>query len=113
MSEIEFYIMQFSPDIQRRLLDIRSIAVEAFCNAEEKIYHNVPTFMINGKDIMCYGAYKDHITLYLGYDVTDFLKSIYPQYHYTKAAMHIYHKDSFPYELVKDICGLLKQNYAV
>jgi len=67
--------------------------------------------MINGEDILNYGAYKDHITMYIGYDLTDFLRNQYPQHRYTKAAMQISNKDAFPYELIKEICELLMQNF--
>ena len=108
MSEVELYIMRFSPEIQHRLLDIRSIGLDVFSNAEEKIYHRVPTFIMNGKDILNYGAYEDHITIYLGYAMIDFLKSIYPQYQYTKSAIQIPHKDIFPNELIRKICELVE-----
>jgi len=111
MSEVELYIMRFPPEIQRRLFEIRAIGFDVFSDAEETIYHRVPTFMIRGKDILNYGAYKDHITLYIGYDMADFLKSAYPQYHYTKAAMQIPHEDCFPWELIREICEILKTWY--
>jgi len=107
MSDVQLYIMQFPSNVQHRLHEIRQIGLSVFSNAEEKIYHRVPTFMIQGKDILNYGAYKDHITLYPGCNMTDFLKRIYPQYHYTKCAMQLPHADPFPSELVHEICELL------
>lgn len=109
MSDVDFYIIQFEPEVQRRLMEIRFSVLNTFLTVDELIYHGVPTFTVNGKDIMNYGAYKDHITIYLGYDWVNFLKNHYPQYHYTKAAMQIPNKDPFPDELIKEICELLKQ----
>ena len=105
MSDIDFYIMKFDPEVQRRLIMIRFTALETFREVEETIYHGVPTFMVNGKDILNYGAYKDHITLYVGYDLVCFMKGQYPQYHYTKAEFS--NKVYFPIDLVKEICELL------
>ena len=107
MSEVELYIMRFSPEVQRRLLDIRRIGFDVFSDAEEKIYHGVPRFMINGKDIMNYGAYKDHITLYVGYAMKDFLSGIYPQCRYTKSAIHFPHGEYLSGEMIREICELL------
>ena len=108
MSEVELYIMQFPPEIQRRLLNIRSIGLDVLSGAEEKIYHRVPTFMLNGKDVLNYGAYRDHITLYLGYSMVDFLRHVHPQYHYAKASMQLPHTDAFPSELIREICEILR-----
>ncbi len=39
MSDIDFYIMQFEPEVQRRLMEIRFTAFDTFKGAEERIYH--------------------------------------------------------------------------
>jgi uncharacterized protein YdhG (YjbR/CyaY superfamily) len=95
--------MQFSPEVQRRLFYIRSIGFDVFHNAEERIYHRVPTLKFNGKDVLNYGAYKDHITLWLGYPMIDYLKNEYPQYNYTKTTIQFTHLDCFPNELIREI----------
>lgn len=58
MSDIDFYIMQFEPEVQRRLMEIRFTAFDTFKGAEERIYHGIPTFMINGEDILNMGRTK-------------------------------------------------------
>lgn len=111
MSDVELYIVRFSPEVQSRLNEIRRIGFDVFSNVEEKIYHNVPTFITtNGKDILNYGAYKDHITLYVGYDMKYFLQNAYPQYHYTKAAIKFPHREYFPIEYIREICELFCSN---
>jgi uncharacterized protein YdhG (YjbR/CyaY superfamily) len=111
MSDVESYIARFPPEVQSRLNKIRRIGFDVFSNAEEKIYHGVPTFITtNGKDILNYGAYKDHITLYVGYDMKYFLQNAYPQYHYTKAAIKFPHRECFPIEYIQEICELLCSN---
>jgi uncharacterized protein YdhG (YjbR/CyaY superfamily) len=111
MSDVELYISRFSPEIQSRLLYIRAAGFEAFANAEEKIYHGVPAFMCNGRDIFNYGVYKNHVTLYIGYGMTDLFKKIYPQFNYTKAAMQIPHADPFPKEIIREILELKAGGY--
>jgi len=107
MSDIDTYITQFDLETQRRLRAIRSTGFDIFQNAEEKIYHTIPTFMINGKDILNYGAYKHHITLYVGYDVAYLLKNKYPQYQYTKTTIKIPNSDIFPDYIIQELCELL------
>lgn len=111
MSEVESYIVRFDPQVQQRLLDIRSIVFEHLPHAEERIYYGIPTITTDGKDILFYVAYKNHISLIIGYDLTDFLKSHYPQYQYTRATIKFPHADAFPHDMVGEICMLLKDTF--
>ena len=117
--DVNFYITKFAPEIQERLMVIRFTAFDIFQNVEEKIYYSVPTlFMLGGKNIMGYAAYKSHISINLGYDwkadwearassMMDFLKKHYPQYGYTKFTIQISNKLPFPEELIQEICKML------
>ena len=116
--DVNFYITRFEPKVQERLMVIRFAAFNVFRNIEEKIYHSMPTLFMGGKNIMCYGAYKNHISIHLGYDwkmdwesradsMMDFLKNHYPQYNYTKFAIQLSHKAPFPNELIQEICEML------
>jgi len=93
--------------VKRRLTVIREIAQSVFAGSDERIYYGVPTLRLNGKDILNYAAYKDHINLFIGYEWSDFLKTQYPQFSYIKSAVQIPHEMPFPEEFVKEVCGLL------
>lgn len=107
MSDVDSYIMRFIPETQRRLLTIRQTARAVFQGADEKLYHTLPAFSANGKVFMFYGAYKDHISICVGYDWVDFLKYQYPQLSYTKATIKFQHNEPFPDNIVEVICKLL------
>ena len=107
MSDVDVYMTRFDSEIQRRLLSIRQTARVVFQGADEKLYHTLPAFSANGKVFMFYGAYKDHISICVGYDWVDFLKYQYPQLSYTKATVTFPHNDPFPEDIVEVICKLL------
>jgi len=109
MSDTDFYISRFGPEIQKRLLSIRQTAHNVFHDAEEKTCHSLPAFFANGRGIFFYGAYKNHISICVGYDWVDFLKCQYPQFQYTKATILFPHADPFPEDVVQVICELLNQ----
>lgn len=88
-------------------MHIRFTALGIFQNVEEKIYFGVPSFTLNGKEIMNYAAYKKHVSIWLWYDMIDFLKNHYPHLSYTKATIQLSHKEDFPNELIKEICELV------
>jgi len=105
--DVNFYIMKFEPKVQKRLMEIRFSVFDVFQNLEERIYHAVPTITFNSQDIMNYGAFKSHISIWLSYNLIDFLKKNYLQYGYTKHTIQFPHKDPFPNELIKEICEML------
>ena len=107
VSDVDAYIMQFDSEIQCRLRIIRAAGLAVFRNASETIYHRLPTFMVDGKDVLNYGAFKSHITLYIGYELAYLFKNQYPQYQYGKASMQIPHEVPFPEALIREICELL------
>ena len=113
MSDVDLYIMRFPSEVQARLVSIRQTALNVFGDAEERLYHGVPSLFQNGHDFMNYGAYKNHISICVGYDWVDFLKSQYPQFNYTKSTITFQHDASFPDDIVQTICGLLKHSLAV
>ena len=106
-SDVELYISQFPKEIQQRLFAIRAIGFNVFGDADERIYHRVPTFALNGVDILNYGAYKNHITLWIGYEMVSLLKNAYPQFNYTKVTIKISNDDYFPGDVIREICELL------
>ena len=111
LSVVDLYILRFIPEIQKRLTCIRQTARRVFGDVEEKTCHSLPAFFANGKGIMFYGAYKEHISICVGYDWVDFLKYQYPQFRYTKATIIFPHKDPFPEDIVLVICELLSQGW--
>lgn len=60
---IDEYIMQFTPEIQAILQEIRRIIKEAAPEAEEKISYQMPTFFLNG-NLVHFAAFKNHIGFY-------------------------------------------------
>ena len=108
-SDVDSYIIKFDAEKQRRLMAIRSIVFEKYPNATERIYYGIPTVEVDGKIILHYAAYKNHISLITGYDLTDFLKSKYPQYRYTRATLIMPDDQPFPEAFVNEVCGMLGQ----
>ena len=109
MSDIEFYIMQFKTEKQIRLMKIRSIVFERFPDATERIYYGIPTIESDGKIVLHYAAYKNHVSLIIGVPLTEFLKEKYPQYRYTEYTVIFPDKEPFPEEFVKEIIGMLSE----
>jgi len=120
-NDVIFYITKFDDEIQERLFAIRFTALNDFQGVDEKLYHNAPSFVLDGKEVMNYVAYKKHISIILTYPwqgylkthsrkLREFLQQNYPLHGYTEHTIQFPHKEPFPYELVDLICKLIWQD---
>lgn len=61
---IDEYIASFPEEIQKRLTQIRQTIHEVAPQAKEAISYGMPTFKLNGKNLVHFAAYKNHIGFY-------------------------------------------------
>lgn len=61
---IDEYIKQFTPEIQEILNNMRKVIKDAAPDTAEKISYQMPTFTLNGKNLIHFAAFKNHIGLY-------------------------------------------------
>jgi uncharacterized protein YdhG (YjbR/CyaY superfamily) len=61
---IDEYIAGFPKDVQDILESIRRTISEAIPEAAEAIKYGMPTFTLRGRNIVHFGAFKNHIGLY-------------------------------------------------
>lgn len=108
MLHFQNYIMKAPLNAQGILISILQFIQNEFPEAEQRIYHNIPSFFLGKKDIINVGAYKDHIGLHVGYAIVDYLKEKYPTRHYTKSTIQFSYTEPFPFDLLKEICGQIK-----
>lgn len=61
---IDEYIAGFPPDVQEMLEQVRLAIRTTAPEAEETISYKMPTFTLNGRYLVYFAAYKNHIGLY-------------------------------------------------
>ena len=62
--DIDEYISGFPADVQKILQKIRRTIQKAAPKATEAISYQIPTFKLNGKNLIHFAAFKNHIGLY-------------------------------------------------
>lgn len=62
--DIDAYIAGFPREIQEPLKAIRAAVKKAAPALEEAIKYDMPTFMLNGKNLFHFAAYKHHISFF-------------------------------------------------
>ena len=58
------YIHSFPPNVQAVLKKIRSTIRQVIPNATEAISYQVPAFKVNGRYIIYFAGWKEHVSLY-------------------------------------------------
>jgi uncharacterized protein YdhG (YjbR/CyaY superfamily) len=61
---IDEYIACFPPAVQETLQTVRKTIRKAAPAAEEKISYQIPCFTLNGKNLIHFAAFKNHIGMY-------------------------------------------------
>ncbi len=64
-TDIDLYIVQFSPETRRLLRKVRATIKKAAPQASEKISYAIPTFALRG-NLVHFAGYARHIGLYPG-----------------------------------------------
>jgi uncharacterized protein YdhG (YjbR/CyaY superfamily) len=62
--DVDEYIARFPKDTQLLLKNVRAAIRKAAPEAEETISYQMPTFKLNGKNLVHFAAYKNHIGFY-------------------------------------------------
>lgn len=63
-SSIDEYIAEFPPETQEMLEEIRGIVRSVAPDATETISYAIPTFDLNGKHLVHFAGFKNHVGLY-------------------------------------------------
>jgi len=63
-NSIDEYIGTFPEETQKVLEELRATIKAAAPGAEEKISYQIPTFTLNGKYLIYFAGWKNHISLY-------------------------------------------------
>ena len=63
-NSIDEYIATFPKDVQKILGELRGTIKAAAPDVEEKISYQMPTFNLNGRYLVYFAAWKNHISMY-------------------------------------------------
>ena len=61
---IDQFISQYPPEIQTIMQKIRALIQKSVPGAEEAMSYGIPTFKLNGKNLVHFSAFKEHIGFY-------------------------------------------------
>jgi uncharacterized protein YdhG (YjbR/CyaY superfamily) len=101
--DIDAYITGFPQDIQEILEKIRAIIHKAAPEAEEAIKYAIPTFTLDGNNLVHFAAFQHHIGFYPTPSGTEKFKEALSAYAGAKGSVRFPFAQPIPYELVNQI----------
>jgi uncharacterized protein YdhG (YjbR/CyaY superfamily) len=109
--DIDEYISEFPVDIQDKLQKYRSTIKAAAPGATEDIRYMMPTFRVNGSNLVHFAAYKSHIGFYPAPSGIEEFKQELSKYDGAKGTIRFPIEKPLPYDLITRIVKFrLKEN---
>jgi len=103
---IDEYISSFPLDVQRILEQVRRTARNAAPAAGEAISYAMPTLTLNGRDLVSFAAWKQHIGLYPLPAVDDAVAQELTPYRAAKSSVRFPLSKPIPYDLIARLVAL-------
>ena len=97
------YIANFPVDIQKKLQKIRKLVREISPNSKEVISYKIPTFKLNGKNLVHFAAFKDHISFFPTSSGVSHFKKELAGYKTSKGTIQFPLTIQIPYNLIERI----------
>jgi uncharacterized protein YdhG (YjbR/CyaY superfamily) len=111
-SDIDSYITDFPPKVQKMMRQLRSCIKKAAPESEESISYMMPAYKLNGP-LVYFGGYEKHIGFYpTGSGIAPFQKEI-AVYKHSKGAVQFPLDQPLPLDLIQKIVKYrVKENLA-
>jgi uncharacterized protein YdhG (YjbR/CyaY superfamily) len=102
-SSIDEYIDSCPPEVRKPLQQVRRTIQKAAPGAVEAISYQMPTFKLNGKNLVHFAAWKHHIGFYPTPSATSKFKKALSAYKGAKGSVQFPLDEPMPVDLIKGI----------
>lgn len=100
---IDEYIKAFPDDVKTILEEVRRVIRDVAPDAVEAIAYGIPTFKLNGKNMVHFGGWKTHIGFYPTPSGTATFQTELAPYKFAKGSIQFPLDQPIPYDLIKKI----------
>ncbi len=100
---IDLYIETFPENVQEILQKLRKVIKKISPNSEETISYGMPAFKYNGKPLVYFGGYKNHIGFYALPSGNEAFQKELLNYKTGKGSIQFSLEKDIPWELIEDI----------
>jgi uncharacterized protein YdhG (YjbR/CyaY superfamily) len=107
--EITAHIARFPSHIQEKLNDLNAFIAQNLPESTQKMAYGIPTFQLDGKNLIHYAGYSKHIGLYPGAKaIAHFANEFAARgYKFSKGAVQFPIHEALPFDLILEILTYL------
>lgn len=102
---IDAYIAGFPEEMQRALQQVRAAIRQVAPEATETISYAIPTFDVNGRHLVHFAAFKNHIGLYATPTGHEAFREAFSRYKVGKGSVQFPLSEPMPLGLIGEVVG--------
>ena len=111
METVASYFAKFPETSQKRMQQIRMLILEKAPEAQESISYGMPAYKTNGKPLIYFAAFKNHIGLYATPSGHTHFADALSQYKQGKGSVQFPNEQPLPLDLIAEIIAFrLEEN---
>ena len=103
METVASYFAKFPETSQKRMQQIRTLIMEKAPEAQESISYGMPAYKTNGKPLIYFAAFKNHIGLYATPSGHTHFADALSQYKQGKGSVQFPNEQPLPLDLIAEI----------
>ena len=104
----EEYCLDFSEEIQIKMEDLKNFIQKILPETTLEIKYGIPTFVKKGKNMIHFGAFKNHFGLYPGAEAVNTFEEKLQNYKTSKGAIQFPFTQDLPWNLIQEITEFRK-----
>jgi uncharacterized protein YdhG (YjbR/CyaY superfamily) len=108
-NSVDEYISSFPPIIQENLILIRQSIKKTAPEAKESISYDMPAYKLNGRILVYFAAFKNHVGFYPLPSSIELFKADLSKYKHAKGSVQFPLNEPMPLELIKRIVKFRKE----
>jgi len=103
VSDVENYINQFDGEVKARLLELRKLIEAQSPNAVESLSYGLVGYKLNGKPLVYFGGFKNHIGFYATPNGHEAFAEDFAKYKQGKGSVQFPLSEPLPVDLIKRV----------
>lgn len=111
LETVDTYIKSFSNDDQVLLNQIRKHIIHYAPDAIETISYGMPAYKLNGKPLVYFAAFKNHIGFYALPTAHEYFADKFSKYKTGKGSVQFPKNQPLPLDLIEEVVRFRVENY--
>lgn len=111
IAAVDAYIAGYPEKVQGILQEMRALILRAMPDAAQKIGYGIPTFTLNGKNIVHIGGFANHVSLFPGGEGVEHFLPELDAYKTSRGTIQFALDQPIPYELIQRIVEFCVQKH--